>query len=631
MFARRACLAGAAMLVAATVLVLVPGVAQAGVAASSTVEFPATVTVGQTGLAASIVVENKNTPPDNGTPNIVCNFGDGPPCPAGDPGITLTPSCGQQALFSCPPASADAGVFTLSPTATGSPGGGCPNALFSVALIDPVLGTYRFTPQPANSHVALASSGISCRINFAISVAKAPTIDANPGLPGVQTAQLAFHTQHNLASGTATTSVGSGTVTVQAPALAIATTASPDVQVLVGQMTDTAVVSGRVAPAGGATITFRLYGPNDATCTTAPVFQSVVSYPVAGGPVTSAPFTPTQAGTYRWVAAYSGDANNAPVTGVCSDPAESVEATVGPPGGQLVTRLSGPDRIETAIAASQDRFGADAAGAVVVARADAFPDALAGAPLAADRSGPLLLTGSAGLDARTATEIDRALPAGGAVHVLGGSAALSPAVSDALVASGYNVVLYDGADRYETAAIIATAGLDTPGTVLLATGTGFADALAGGAAAANVGAAVLLTNGSVMPAATASYLALNPPTARFALGGPAAAADPTATPLVGTDRYHTSRLVAEEFFVDVALRTAGFASGVNFPDGLAGGAHVARSANPGPLLLVQPDAVPATVGEYLTARRAAIESGFLYGGPIAVDEPTRQALEAAIS
>lgn len=631
MLARRACLVGAAVLVAASALVLTPGVARAGVAASVTVAFPATVTVGQTGLAASIVLENKNTPPDNGTPNSVCNFGDGPPCPAGDPGITLTPSCGQQALFSCPPASADAGVFTLSPTATGSPGGGCPDALFSVALVDPVLGTYRFTPQPGGSHVALASSGINCRINFAVNVAKVPTIDANPGLPGVQTAQVAFHSQHNLASGTVTTSVGGGTVTVQAPAVTIATTASPDVQVGVGQLTDTAVVSGRVAAVAGATIMFWLFGPNDATCATAPVFQSVVSYPVAGGAVTSAAFTPTQAGTYRWVAAYSGDANNAPATGVCGDAAETVEVSVGPPGNELVKRLAGPDRIETAIAASQDRFGADGAGAVVIARADAFPDALAGAPLAADRSGPLLLTGGASLDARTATEVDRALPAGGAVHVLGGSAALSPAVSDALVASGYNVVLYDGADRYETAAIIATAGLDTPGTVLLATGTGFADALAGGAAAANVGAAVLLTDGSVMPAATASYLTLNPPTARFALGGPAAAADPTATPLVGTDRYHTSRLVAEEFFVDLELRTAGFASGVNFPDGLAGGAHIARSANPGPLLLVQPNAVPPTISEYLTARRAAFESGFLYGGTLAVDEPTRQALEAAIA
>ena len=40
--------------------------------------------------------------------------------------------------------------------------------------------------------------------------------------------------------------------------------------------------------------------------------------------MTSPAFTPTTAGTYRWIAAYSGDANNAPVTGACNDANENV-------------------------------------------------------------------------------------------------------------------------------------------------------------------------------------------------------------------------------------------------------------------------------------------------------------------
>ena len=76
-------------------------------------------------------------------------------------------------------------------------------------------------------------------------------------------------------------------------------------------LTDTATVTGRVNPLAGATIVFRLYGPNDATCADAPVFTSApCRYPVAGGPVTSPAFTPTAPGTYRWRATYSGDANN---------------------------------------------------------------------------------------------------------------------------------------------------------------------------------------------------------------------------------------------------------------------------------------------------------------------------------
>ena len=39
--------------------------------------------------------------------------------------------------------------------------------------------------------------------------------------------------------------------------------------------------------------------------------------------VPSAAFTPTQAGTYRWRAFYSGDANNAAVSGGCGDTGEN--------------------------------------------------------------------------------------------------------------------------------------------------------------------------------------------------------------------------------------------------------------------------------------------------------------------
>ena len=73
-------------------------------------------------------------------------------------------------------------------------------------------------------------------------------------------------------------------------------------------LTDQATLSGGTAPTG--TITFVLYGPNDATCTTA-VFTSNAIAVNGNGTYTSAPgFAPVAAGTYRWRAFYSGDANN---------------------------------------------------------------------------------------------------------------------------------------------------------------------------------------------------------------------------------------------------------------------------------------------------------------------------------
>src|SRR2546422_201089 len=74
------------------------------------------------------------------------------------------------------------------------------------------------------------------------------------------------------------------------------------------------------------TITFNLYGPDDATCGGAVIFSSTV--PVSGnGDYTSASFTANVAGTYRWAASYSGDANNNSAATSCNDANESVVVT----------------------------------------------------------------------------------------------------------------------------------------------------------------------------------------------------------------------------------------------------------------------------------------------------------------
>jgi len=100
----------------------------------------------------------------------------------------------------------------------------------------------------------------------------------------------------------------------------LTTQASAAVQ-LGGLIHDTATLSGGVAPTG--TITFQLFGPNDATCTAAAAFTSTVT--VAGnGSYASADFTPVLAGIYRWIAAYSGDAANAASATACNDANESV-------------------------------------------------------------------------------------------------------------------------------------------------------------------------------------------------------------------------------------------------------------------------------------------------------------------
>jgi hypothetical protein len=92
---------------------------------------------------------------------------------------------------------------------------------------------------------------------------------------------------------------------------AIATTPSGSVPVG-GSIADSARVNGGVSPTGS--VTFTLFGPDDTACAT-PI--ATRTSPLVGSAASSGNIVVTAAGTYRWVAAYSGDANNTPATSRC--------------------------------------------------------------------------------------------------------------------------------------------------------------------------------------------------------------------------------------------------------------------------------------------------------------------------
>lgn len=88
-----------------------------------------------------------------------------------------------------------------------------------------------------------------------------------------------------------------------------------------GTASDSATLSGGYAPSG--TITFTLYSPTDANCSSP---LSTETEPVSGGAASSGPVTVGAAGSYNWVAAYSGDLNNNPVTSTCGSESQVVTA-----------------------------------------------------------------------------------------------------------------------------------------------------------------------------------------------------------------------------------------------------------------------------------------------------------------
>ncbi len=239
----------------------------------------------------------------------------------------LVPACKEINLFAgvCTETGADPGVFKLSATGTGKAGTTCAAAVFDIAVIDPTFGTVRFTRRPAGTHVTLPGAGSSCEIGFTFAVLKSPTGDQDPTSAGTQTAQVTEHSQFSGASGDLVRAVSGGTTVLRAGPPSIATTASPAVALGSGTLTDSATVSGLANPVPGSTISFQLYGPDNATCTGTPVFTSTKAASLAGSTATatSNPFTPTQPGTYRWIASFTGDANNLPVAGACNAPNES--------------------------------------------------------------------------------------------------------------------------------------------------------------------------------------------------------------------------------------------------------------------------------------------------------------------
>lgn len=282
-------------------------------------------------------------------------------------------------------------------------------------------------------------------------------------------------------------------------------------------------------------------------------------------------------------------------------------------------RLAGSNRYATAVAVSQHLYPGGAS-TVVVASGLKFPDGLASGP-AADRLGaPVLLVKDTSVPDSVRAELARLAPE--RIYVAGGTAAVSAQVEQVLD-SYAPVTRLAGADRDATAAAIA--GLwDRAPTVYLASGLAFPDALSGGAAAAHVGAPVLLVSGtSISPETRARLQALQPGRV-VVLGGSSAVPDSVvdsvvrAVPAVverwsGANRYETAKVVAQKVW-PAGAGVAFYATGDGFADALAG--VPAAGAAGSPLLLVRQACAPRATQD--ATAYLVVESEFVLGGPAVV-------------
>ena len=184
---------------------------------------------------------------------------------------------------------------------------------------------------------------------------------------------------------------------------------------------------------------------------------------------------------------------------------------------QQVVLVAEPTPAGLTVAVSRRRFPTAAAGAVLI-RDDVVVDGLAGSGLLS--SMPLLATPTRGLADAVAAELRRVTRPGAPVYLLGGETALSGRVAEQVRALGRQPVRLAGPDRAGTAAALAdVVGRWGSRTVVLVRGwtrpgldatSGWVDAIAVGAWAADTSSPVLLVGDRVPVETTRSLRRLRP-------------------------------------------------------------------------------------------------------------------------
>jgi FtsP/CotA-like multicopper oxidase with cupredoxin domain len=313
-----------------------------------------------------------------------------------------------------------------------------------------------------------------------------------------------------------------------------------------------------------------------------------------------------------------------------------------------VRRQAGADRYATAVAAAAQAFpGWEGVAHVVVASGETASqvDALAAAGLAGVYDAPLLLVKRDSVPEVTRSAI-AAMSAGVRVHIVGGQAAVTPAVARALqsVPGVAGVDRVAGPNRYATAAAVAGRMKAVLGAAFVPEGfivngadaANFYDSLVAGPAAYAMHRPILLVGKSVVPAETAAALNSLGVTRRYIVGGTAAVDSAVALTLgvapadriAGPDRYATAAAFANRAVAAGWLTFDAVGVAAATVDTLAGGVAMGRLG--GPMLLGATSALPPTTQNLLRSVRWDVLDANVYGGTAVVSPQTYAAVVKAL-
>jgi putative cell wall-binding protein len=313
-----------------------------------------------------------------------------------------------------------------------------------------------------------------------------------------------------------------------------------------------------------------------------------------------------------------------------SNNAGAAGTTIAPEG----SRISGADRYATAGAIALKAASLGNTCDIVIANGNSFADGLAAAGLAYEEDAVILLTEANSVPASTVTTIETlAKPCNNgtvAVNIVGGTSAVSQSVFETLSShvSVSAVTRFGGADRYATSLAVAKKVVNT--SVIIVTGRNFPDALAAGPLAYEMGAPIILHDGSTPSAEIVAFLVAEGVTSATIVGGTAVvpqsiqdalvdALGITVTRVAGADRFATAVSVAGELNkLSTNAYKAGviLANGRNFPDALAA-APLAASVSAS-VLLVESGSIPAATAEWHVANSDTLANVWAVGGTAVV-------------
>ena len=274
-------------------------------------------------------------------------------------------------------------------------------------------------------------------------------------------------------------------------------------------------------------------------------------------------------------------------------------------------RIAGATRFETSMAIAdklKEKLGVEKFDNVVITNGEGFADALSATYLAKVKNAPILIVNES-----TADEISEYVKKNAAenanIYIIGGEGAVSKKIADKI--PGKKIRLH-GASRFETnLEVLKAAGVEDQ-DIAFCNAYNFADALSVSAA----GKPVMLVDNS-LDSAQIAYLKTLKSKKFYLIGGQnvvSKAVENEASKLgkveriAGSDRFATSRAVAEKFFTG-EHKKAYLTYGFNFPDGLCVG--VLCAVDNSPLLLVSNENMDEAAA-YIT--NAKVQKCIVLGG-----------------